>query len=620
MKLYMKSILSLILACAFVQAATAQWKPVEGQIMTDWAKKIDVENVLPEYPRPLLERPDWLNLNGLWDYSITAIDKDYSKPDGKILVPFAVESSLSGVGRTFTKDDALWYEREFEIPEKWAGKKILLHFGAVDWKCEVWVNGVKVGGHVGGHAPFSFDISKALKEGGKNTIRVRVEDPTDYGVQPRGKQVMKPYGCFYTAMSGIWQTVWLEPVPETYIKKIRTTPDFDRSRFAFEVEACGADKFVVDVFDGADKVASAEAKPGESAVAVLANPKAWSPASPFIYDVSVSLFKDGKKIDEAKSYAALRKISVVTEKNERKRDAFKRIYLNNEPFYSFGLLDQGWWPDGLYTAPTDEALKFDIQKTKDWGFNTIRKHIKVEPARWYMHCDRLGIFVWQDMPSGSNLPDHPGRKSYSEDKWIFTTFMSVSDKDWACEERKKLHMAEWKEIMDELYSYPCIGVWVPFNERWGQFDTVNVVKWTKQYDPTRLVNAASGGNFYVDCGDILDSHNYPNPIVNVFIRKMVNVIGEYGGIGYRIPENSWKMDKAWGYVEFKNPGEVLNRYAEYVEDLKSLIKFGVSAAIYTQTTDVEGEINGIMTYDRKVVKFNEKQLKEINQSLINSLK
>lgn len=597
--------MALALWGALAAQLHAQWKPVEGRISTQWSEQVNPDNVLPEYPRPIMERTEWKNLNGLWDYAI--IEKGKHSPsvfDGKILVPFAVESSLSGVGKTVGAEKELVYRRSFDVPSSWKGKRVLLHFGAVDWKTDVWINDVKVGSHTGGFTPFSFDITEAL-QGKNNTLMVKVWDPTDKGYQPRGKQVSRPEGIWYTPVTGIWQTVWLEPVSESYIQDLRITPDIDNSLLSLKAlvkDATSKDLVEVKVFDGQQLVAQGKSINGECVqVAMPENAKLWSPESPFLYTLKVSLKQGGKLVDEVSSYAAMRKYS-----SKRDANGIVRLELNNKPLFQFGPLDQGWWPDGLYTAPTDEALLYDIQKTKDFGFNMIRKHIKVEPARWYTYCDKLGIIVWQDMPSGDRNPEWQNRKYFEG------TEMKRSAESEAC------YRKEWKEIMDALYSYPCIGTWIPFNEAWGQFKTPEIVEWTKQYDPTRLVNPASGGNHYT-CGDMLDLHNYPAPELYLYDAQRATVLGEYGGIGWVVQGHIWEPDRNWGYIQFNSSKEVTDEYVKYAEKLYDLIPRGFSAAVYTQTTDVEVEVNGLMTYDRKVIKLDEKRVREINRKLCESL-
>jgi beta-galactosidase/beta-glucuronidase len=407
----------LLLSSLFSVITFAQWQPAGEKIKTRWSSQIDVNNVLPEYPRPLMERSEWMNLNGLWNYAILPVGKPApSAFDGKILVPFAVESSLSGVQKNVGKANELWYEREFTIPSKWKNNRVLLHFGAVDWKTDVWVNDVKVGRHTGGYTPFSFEITTALKNG-SNKLIVKVWDPTNDGYQPRGKQVNKPEGIWYTPVTGIWQTVWLEPVPDKFITQVKTTPNIDINILNIEVATnnfSASDRIEVKVMDGSKVVATAQSINHLPVEIVMPDQvKLWSPDSPFLYDLEISLWSGTKQIDKVKSYAAMRKYSIKRDEN-----GIVRLQLNNKNLFQFGPLDQGWWPDGLYTAPTDEALKFDIQKTKDFGFNMIRKHVKVEPARWYMHCDRLGMIVWQDMPSGDGGPQWQPHQYFSGLEWL----------------------------------------------------------------------------------------------------------------------------------------------------------------------------------------------------------
>lgn len=600
-----KNFLTMLLALALCSSTFAQWKPAGDKIKTSWGEQLDPKNVLPEYPRPIMERSDWKNLNGLWKYAITKKgDPTPAAYQGDILVPFAVESSLSGVGKMINEKEELWYQRTFDVPSAWRGKQILLHFGAVDWKAEVWVNDVKVGEHTGGFTPFYFDITSVLNKG-NNDLVVKVWDPSDRGEQPRGKQIANPHGIWYTPVTGIWQTVWLEPVATHYITNLKTTPDIDNNSVKVEVAAntTSADKVEVKVFDGKNLVAKGAALNGVPVeLAMPANAKLWSPDSPFLYNMEVTLYKDGKAIDQVKSYTAMRKYSI-----RKGQNGITRLQLNNKDYFQFGPLDQGWWPDGLYTAPTDEALVYDLKKTKDFGYNMVRKHVKVEPARWYTHCDQLGLIVWQDMPNGGPSPQWQARNYFNGTEVIRSAASEAN------------YRKEWKEIIDCLYSYPSIAVWVPFNEAWGQFKTPEIVAWTKEYDPSRLVNPASGGNHYT-CGDILDLHHYPGPNMFLYDPRRATVLGEYGGIGLVVEGNTWVNDKKnWGYVKFNTSDEVTNEYIKYGKHLLELIRKGFSAAVYTQTTDVEGEINGLMTYDRKVIKMNEAKVREINQQICNSL-
>jgi len=602
-KLLKKAILCLALFSA-MNVFSQNWSMKTAPVMTKWAAQVDPNNVLPEYPRPIMEREDWMNLNGLWDYAIKPLNPmKPEKFDGKILVPFPVESALSGVMQKVGSNNDLWYERSFKVPSKWNGKNILLHFGAVDWKTDIYINDIKVGSHSGGFVPFYFDITPYLVSGNQK-LTVKVWDPTSDGYQPRGKQATNPEGIWYSPVTGIWQTVWLEPVNKKHITSVATVADIDKNSLKVDVSTQNttpSDIVQVILKDKGKVISAMKAVAGESIEIYIPSPKLWSPNSPFLYDLEVSLFDKKNETDNVISYAAMRKIS-----KKKGKDGIVRFQLNNEDCFHFGLLDQGWWPDGLFTAPTDEALVSDIIKTKEWGYNMIRKHVKTEPARWYTHCDRIGILVWQDMPNGDESP-----------KWEMHKYFEGIDKIRTHESESNFKK-EWKEIMDYLKPYPSIAVWVPFNEAWGQFKTVEIAEWTQNYDPSRSVNPASGGNHY-KTGDILDFHKYPSPELMMIDLERVTVLGEYGGIGYPIENHLWQPDRNWGYVQFKNVKDVTDEYIKYVDDLLPLIPRGLSGAVYTQTTDVEGEVNGILTYDRKILKIEEGRFKEANLKVCNSL-
>jgi beta-galactosidase/beta-glucuronidase len=584
----------------------AQWKPAGTRIKTEWAEKVNPANVLPEYPRPLLERAEWANLNGEWEYAI--LPKDQSEPakfDGKILVPFAVESSLSGVAKTVGETNYLWYKRTFSVPKSWKNKDLILNFGAVDWQADVYLNDVLIGSHKGGYSPFQFNITPYLKGNGNQKLVVRVWDPSDKGFQPRGKQVSNPARIFYTAVTGIWQTVWLEPVAGNYVTAVKSISNIDNNTVDITVSTSNdkiSDIVEVKIIDKGKTIATAKGIQGKPLQLSIKDPILWSTTNPYLYDIKISLWTGNKKIDEVSSYMAMRKIS-----SKRDKDGIMRFQLNNKDIFQYGPLDQGWWPDGLYTAPTDEALLFDIKKTKNLGFNMIRKHVKVEPARWYYHCDKEGMLVWQDMPGGEG-----------GNKWEKFAFNVGTDVIRTPESASNFYR-EWKEIMDLLISNPSVVMWVPFNESWGQFDTEKIAAWTKNYDPSRLVNSASGGNHRF-CGDVLDLHHYPNPSMLLFDNNRVNVLGEYGGIGLALTGHLWAENKNFGYVMCKNTDEVTAQYVKYAEDLKKYVGIGMCAAVYTQTTDVEEEINGLITYDRKVMKINEAEVKKVNQEVIDLLK
>ena len=605
----MKKILAFALVlglAACTEKADVQWAPLQEHILTPWASQVDPLNPLPEYPRPQLERATWQSLNGLWDYAIGPKEGEKPAPEGKILVPFAVESALSGVGRHITADDALWYSTSFSIPRKWKGQEIWLNFQAVDWSTEVWLNGQRVGSHTGGYTAFSFNITPYIIKG-KQELVVKVLDATDNNEQPRGKQVSDPDGIWYTPVSGIWQTVWLEPTPTAarLVNYKAVTEDEGESLVVTPVVegTKEGDKVVVRFLDGPQLLEEQKLNPGQSVTLMPADPQLWSPERPFLYGLELSIEREGKVIDKVSGYAALRDIKEVTDEA-----GHKRMSLNGKPYFQFGPLDQGWWPDGLYTAPTDEALRYDIEQTKAFGFNMIRKHIKVEPSRWFYHCDRIGILVWQDMPSFG--------VSASWDMWGYD-----KAKDFpATAQAKANYYKEWSEIIAQVKKFPCVVVWVPFNEAWSQFDTEEVVAFTRAQDPTRLINQSSGGNWVKGCGDIMDNHHYPNPIIRVWDWDMVNVLGEYGGIGLPLEGHLWQPDKNWGYVQYKNGDEVLAEYENFAKQLLPLVREGLSGAVYTQTTDVEIEVNGLMTYDRKVIKMNEERLRKANQEVINALK
>lgn len=595
----------LLISMLLANIAVAQYAPAGDKIKTRWAEQVSPEKALPEYPRPMMVRPEWKNLNGLWQYAITTKEGKAPKQyEGDILVPFCIESSLSGVQKEVGPDKALWYQKSFSVPNTWKSGRILLHFGAVDWMTDVWVNDIKVGSHTGGYTPFTFDITQAIK-GKQNSMVIRVWDPTNDSYIPHGKQVIKPHGIFYTSVTGIWQTVWLENVPEDYIQNLVTTPDYDKATVHVEVGFSNPTKEVlyqVEVSYEGEPVAMAKSINGQPVeVNMPEDFLRWTPDHPFLYDMKVKVLQKGKVIDEVDSYFAMRSFGT-----KRDDSGIVRLTLNGLPIFHFGPLDQGWWPDGLYTAPTDEALAYDVQKTKDLGFNMIRKHVKVEPARWYYHCDRIGLIVWQDMPSGGRGPEWQTTQYYQGPESMRTL------------ESEECYKKEWAEIINSLKSVPCIGVWVPFNESWGQFKTPEIVEMTKKLDPTRLVNPASGGNFY-QCGDILDLHHYPEPKMVLYDPTRATVLGEYGGIGRKVEGHTWVKDQGWGYVEFDTEEKVTDTYFEYANLLYKMAFQGFSAAVYTQTTDCETELNGLMTYDRAMVKLDESRLLQINRKISHAL-
>ncbi len=599
----------LIFISGFANSQNSGWQIAGEKIRTTWAERVNPFSPLPEYPRPQMVRSLWKNLNGLWEYAITPSGESMPKTfQGKILVPFAPESALSGVNKTVGPDNALWYRTRFTVPSTFKGKNTLLHFGAVDWNAEIFINEVKAGSHTGGYDPFTFDITSLIKGGGQQLLELRVTDPVDKGPQPRGKQVLKPSGIWYTSVTGIWQTVWLEGVPETYISSTKQVPDIDKQVLTVSVKIQNpeaGDIVKTSVWDGDKLVSEQESTVDQEIILPVNNPNLWSPDNPFLYDLKTSVIRKGKTIDEVKCYFAMRKISLKPDLN-----GVLRMMLNNKFVFQYGPLDQGWWPDGLYTAPTDEALLSDIVKTKEMGFNMIRKHVKVEPARWYYHCDKTGILVWQDMPSGD----------LGGGQWNTRPGMEGGTDKTRTPESEKIFRTEWNAIIDYLINSPCIIVWVPFNESWGQFKTAEITRWTMQKDPSRLVNSASGGNFH-ETGHILDLHNYPGPVMakpEVFGSKQALVLGEFGGLGLPLEGHTWLDKNNWGYRTFQDADTLFKTYSVYLDQIGAFIIRGLSAAIYTQTTDVEIETNGLMTYDRKVVKVPEKRLKAASRKLFDA--
>ena len=604
-----RKIIYLFAFVFFVFPAFSQqlnWQPINDKILSEWAADVDPNAPLPEYPRPQMIRENWINLNGIWQYAI--IGKGSKQPEdyqGDILVPYPIESALSGVGQTVGKDKELWYHRTFEVNRGMRRGNLLLHFGAVDWEAEVFVNGKSVGLHQGGYDPFSFEISEALVSGKTQKLSIRVWDPTDEGPQPRGKQINKPHAIWYTPVTGIWQTVWLESVPDQYISDIRNTADLDNKQISVHAQVNDAkpgQMISIRLLANGELVEEQEVPAGESTTFSIQNPNIWGPNNPFLYDIEARLKIGKKQLDAVKSYTAMRKISMLPDV-----DGNQRMLLNDKFVFQYGPLDQGWWPDGLYTAPTEEALVYDIDKTKEMGFNMIRKHVKVEPARWYYHCDKIGMLVWQDMPSGdmgNRWEARPGVVGKGTEKERSPESIAIFKK-------------EWKAIMDANYNFPSIIVWVPFNEAWGQFNTEEIVKWTVEYDPSRLVNGASGGN-YTLVGQIMDMHNYPDPVMpdpKIWGNHQIIVLGEFGGLGLPIEGHTWQDKDNWGYQSFKDKNALRERYSKLIQDLKPLIPMGLSAAIYTQTTDVEVETNGLMTYDRKVTKLEPQFLKQLHKEL-----
>lgn len=572
------------------------WHPVQGKIMTTWAEDVTPATAHAEYPRPQMKRKEWLNLNGMWEYAIRPVEeKDPENYDGSILVPFPVESALSGVKKPVGKENRLWYRRTFTIPEKWSKKRIFLNFEAVDWETTVWINGHQIGSHRGGYDPFGFDISDAVKKSGKQEVVLSVWDPINEGTQPTGKQVRNPHSIWYTSVTGIWGTAWLEPVEKTHIASLKIIPDIDAEKVhviaycsdeapdcRIELAISGEEQPPIETSGMADQKISV----------VLKDARLWSPDSPFLYDLEVLLRDEqGSELDRVESYFGMRKISIEKDKN-----GVNRLFLNNRDQFMMGPLDQGWWPDGLYTAPTDEALRYDLEVTKRLGMNMLRKHVKVEPRRFYYWCDKLGILVWQDMPNGDAHIDREGQDIQRSP------------------ESSRQFQAELQRMIAGLFNHPCIVMWIPFNEGWGQYDTVRLVEWIGQLDPTRLINNASG---WADrgVGDVRDIHAYPGPDAPANEPNRAAVLGEFGGLGLPAKEHTWQEEKNWGYRSFKTADELTQAYLDLIKKLKLLAEGGLSAAVYTQTTDVEIEVNGLMTYDRAIIKMDAERVAEVNEEL-----
>ena len=576
----------ILLSMTWLAVARAEtWKPAPGPLMTQWAKDVSPEKAHPEYPRPQMVRHEWLSLNGLWDYAIepaaTSAPQAYQ---GKILVPFPVESALSGVMKRVTDKQRLWYRRSFQVPESWKSGRVLLHFQAVDWEADVRINGKELGLHRGGYDAFTLDATDALKPSGDQELVVCVFDPTSNGSQPRGKQVNNPGGIMYTPTTGIWQTVWLEPVPKARIDRWVLTPDVDGSCLRLTIEGVGAsaDQTVEAVAHyGPSEVGRATGRAGHEIKLPLPRGqlKLWSPDEPNLYDLTVTLKQGDAVADRVDGYFAMRKIDMAKD-----AQGVLRLQLNDKFVFQVGPLDQGFWPDGLYTAPTDEALRWDIEITKKLGMNMTRKHVKVEPDRWYYWCDKLGLMVWQDMPAGDNRTP--------EAKLQFDT---------------ELH-----HMIEGLRNHPAIIMWVVFNEGWGQHDTERYVTEVKRVDPSRLVDNASG---WTDkkVGDVNDMHNYPGPGAPAPEPKRAGVLGEFGGLGLAVPTHTWSA-KSWGYRGTADFDDLTRRYCQLLRrswDLKD--SRGLSAVVYTQITDVETECNGLVTYDRAVVKVNQAKARAANR-------
>lgn len=599
------------------------WSPVQDKIMSRWAKRLSVDNVWQEYPRPQFKRNQWKNLNGLWDYAV--LKNHQGQPQefqGEILVPFSFEAPLSGVGKSITPNDKMWYKKTFSLPKDWKEKDVLLHFEAVDYQCSIWINDVLVGQHKGGFDRFSFNITPYLKTKGVQKIILAVQDDTNFSSQPRGKQQISSSGIYYTPVSGIWQTVWLESVSsDAYLKEVKITTDIDSGSVTLipftQITLIPGYEVNTEVYFEGKKIVSGSTLPDTPLSLKLEHVQLWSPDHPHLYDVKMSLINpSGMVIDQVNSYFGMRKISLENHKG------VKYLFLNNEPLFHYGTLDQGWWPGGLLTPPSDEAMRYDIEMTKAMGFNMIRKHVKIEPDRWYYHCDQLGIMVWQDMPSYNRLAlKTPAEmeKTKRKDR-IYNALERIKREDADLNRRSEdAAQFEWelRRMVDLHFNSPSIVMWIPFNEGWGQYDTCRITDFIKKLDPNRLVNPTSGWTLR-PCGDIYDIHTYQVDLtVPPTAVDRATVIGEFGGIGYPIKDHLWNPEmRNWGYQTYYNAEELLKNYIykfNQIAEMKE--KNGLSGAVYTQTTDVEGEINGLMTYDREVTKIRTHTLKELHSKL-----
>ena len=568
-------------------------------LMTPWGEHLDENCILTEYPRPQMRRNSYLNLNGRWEYAITDSDESPRRWDGTILVPFSPESALSGVGRSLQPGQTLWYRREVIVPQGFipADGRLLLHFGAVDQEAAVYWNGRLLGRHMGGYNAFTLDATDAL--GPCNSLVVRVHDDTDASFHSRGKQKTRRGGIWYTPQSGIWQTVWMEAVPRHYIESLRIVPLFDQSAVEVMVR-CSQPLQCEATVDGRTVPFTS----GEPARIPMPDFRAWSPEDPYLYDLSVTLGED-----RVESYFGMRKVEVRAD-----RGGVKRLFLNGEPYFQSGLLDQGYWPDGLYTAPSDEALIYDIQTAKAMGFNLLRKHIKVEPMRWYYHCDRLGMMVWQDMPSGG------GKYRFSTITLPLVTGIHRRDNHYrafarASSQGRGEYMDELEEMVGQLFNAPSVVLWVPFNEGWGQFDSTFVMERLRALDPTRPVDPASGWHDQ-GAGELRSLHVYFKPFrFRRDRRGRALALSEFGGYNLRVDGHCFNQ-KDYGYRRLPDAAALWRDFSRlYEREVLPAVPRGLCASVYTQLSDVEDELNGLMTYDRRVVKLDADEVRELNERL-----
>ncbi|MFO7852806.1 MAG: glycoside hydrolase family 2 protein [Bacteroidota bacterium] len=590
-KIIIFCILTLVLfSCG--QEEPSNWEMADNPLVTEWADDVNPEKPWPEYPRPMMIRETWLNLNGLWKYAITAKDQEPAEWEGEILVPYPLESALSGVRKRINENQCLWYKTEIKVPSSWRNKRILLNFEAVDWETRIWIDDNKAGEHRGGYDPFSIDITDYVRAGKNHELKISVWDPSDKATQARGKQVANPHGIWYTPSSGIWQTVWMEPVDDIYLTSFRTISNISDGTIRIQPDIVNLREGVytnVKVLKDNTILQEKKTSIDNEVIIRLEDYMLWSPEKPELYDIEIELVYNGKIKDKVKTYTGFRKISTG-----KTVDGFTRILLNDNFVFQNGPLDQGFWPDGLYTPPGDEAMRYDLEMIKNMGFNMLRKHVKVENRRFYYWCDKMGLLVWQDMP---NANKHIG---------------SDKEKIERPEEADRQFEQELSRMVATKYNHPSIIIWVPFNEGWGQYETARITQLIKEIDPTRLVNSASGWSD-MGTGDILDIHHYPEPRCPEAEENRAIVLGEFGGLGLPITGHTWEQ-KNWGYEDMEDSSSLLQKYEDFYNTVYIMAEEkGLSASVYTQITDVETETNGLLTYDRKVNKMGAENLYEINK-------
>jgi hypothetical protein len=615
----MKALLAYLLIGVNCKGVCAEFGRFGEPVLKTWGA-LSVPSLNPQYPRPLMVRPRWMDIDGAWDFQITRMGPlENEILTSRITVPFSNEALLSDRFRRINEHERLWYHRSFTLPTEWLGYRILLHFGAVNWEARISLNGIELGKHRGGYDAFSFDITDSLKSEGAQELLISVLNPIDSGDQPRGKEMLCPHLPYFGASSGIWQVVWLEPVPNSHIQSINLSPDIDHGCLKVKVSSQGTMTGVsleAIALDAGTEVGRAvwglgavsktlnldgmqvedSNYVGEASFTVnIPTAKLWSPDSPFLYDLKLTLLRDGKVVDSVSSYFGMRKISVAKDES-----GFPRLLLNNRRVFQLGPLDQGYWPGGLYTVPSDDALRYDIETMKRLGFNMVRKHVKIEPERWYYWCDKLGLLVWQDMPNGGQ-PATPQNREIRRN-----------------EESARQFEAELKQMVVQRGNHPSVVTWIAFNQGWGQYDTARITSLIKRLDPSRLVIDASGW-FDMGVGDILSLHAYPGPPNPVHDGWRPWVCGECGGLGFVVPRHTSGAKGQWNVTYYESTEKLMNAYAALMLKIQRMEeRDGLSAAVITQLTDIESELDGFMTYDRAVIKMPVDQVREINERVIHA--